>query len=581
MRHSCRIVTRTVVLLNVLLGMCIRSANANQPAQDALARIPAFEQETGSRLGSHYLWRRGGVEASLGQAGSINIRLPNGHTFGISFPGANPTKPEGESLQPGQVFYYVGSAAHWHSNKRWGTVRYRDLYPGIDLVLLTTAGQLEYNFEVHPAADPRSVRIQFRGVGIRLDSNGDLDISIDGISMKQRVPLAYENDDHGGRRVVPCQYHLDRGIITLRPYGNDGGRMLVIDPVLNFSTYFGGTSFDAIYAAAADTAGNLYVAGGTSSGNLPNGTAPARATQDAWVAKLNNAGTQLLYVVHLGGSGSDAAKGVAVDSSGNAYIVGTTSSTDFPTTAGAYSTHSAGAQQAFVAKLNTNGALQYSTYLGGSGSDAGMAVAVDSTGAAYVSGQAGSANFPVTTGVLQAAIAGGVSDCFVSKLNPSGAGLVYSTYLGGGATDLCSGIAVDSSGDAYVTGTTSSLNFPLHAPIQNALLGSSTAFVAEVNASGSSLVYSTYLGGSSIDNGTAIAVDSTGAAYVAGSTASSDFPATSGSFQTVLGGTWNAFVAKFAPAGASIIYATFIGGSASDWASAIAVDHLGQAVVQS
>jgi hypothetical protein len=578
MRRLCRILIRTVVPFSALLATCVSSARSYQ-TQNALASIPAFEEETESRSGPQYLWRQGGVEATLDQAGRISIRLPTGHTFRIVFPGASPIKPQGESPQLAQVFYYVGNAAHWHSNRRWSTVRYRNLYPGIDLVLLSAAGQLEYNFEVRAGTNPQPIRIQFNGVGIRRNSRGDLDLSIDGLNIKQRLPLAYQSGDGGVKQVVACQYRVDRGIVTLRPYPYDPERMLVIDPVLNFSTYFGGTSFDAIYAAAADTSGNLYVAGETSSGNLPNGSQPFRASRDAWVAKFNHAGTQLLYLVHLGGSANDQAKGVAVDSSGNTYIVGTTGSSDFPTTPGAFLTHNAGAQQAFVAKLNSSGGLLYSTYLGGNGSDAGLAIAVDSTGAAYVAGQAGSVNFPVTTGVLQASMRGGLSDCFVSKLNSLGAGLVYSTYLGGGAADLCSGIALDSSGHAYVTGTTSSTNFPVQAPIQSALLGSSTAFVAEVNAAGTALVYSTYLGGSAVDNGAAIAVDSTGAAYVAGSTASSDFPATAGAFQAVLLGTWNGFVAKFAPGGASLIYATVIGGSSSDWASAIAVDSFGQAVV--
>ncbi|MGD0137115.1 MAG: SBBP repeat-containing protein, partial [Bryobacteraceae bacterium] len=376
-----------------------------------------------------------------------------------------------------------------------------------------------------------------------------------------------------------CRYRLKRGVVSLRLDNYDPRQTLVIDPALNFSTYLGGPFFDAIYAVTADSSGNLYVAGETQSGSFPGGSLPPRSSRDAWVAKLNNAGSQLLYLTYLGGSANDSARSIAVDPSGNAYVTGITASTDFPTTSGAFSTRNSGAQEAFVAKLNPLGELQYSTYLGGSGSDAALAIAIDATDAAYVAGQTGSVNFPVTAAAFQSSFQGGLSDCFVSKLNSEGSALVYSTLLGGGGLDLCAGLAIDSSHNAYITGTTYSTNFPVQAPIQSSLLGSATAFVTELNPTGSALLYSTYLGGSVFDNGTAIALDSSGAAYVVGNTSSPDFPVTPGVFETALNGTLNAFVTKILPAGSGLAYSTFIGGSASDSAQAIAIDSLNQAVI--
>lgn len=545
-------------------------------SQAAWARDSGFEQDAGR---GRFSWRHRGLEVELIPGGRLIFHLASASTFRILFEGANSrSTPEGELPSSSVIYRYRGAAQDWRTGHLWNRVRYKELYPGIDLVLFETDSQLEYNFEVRPQADPKSIRIRYAGAVVHLNPHGDLDIRGSGNPVQQKIPFAYQAGDWGKRR-VDCRYHFDHGVATLVLARYDRDRFLVIDPVLNFSTYLGGTSFDSVFAAASDSSGNLYLAGETSSGNLPNGALPFRSNRDAWVGKLNSAGTQFLYVVYLGGNGYDSARGIAVDTSGNAYVTGVTASSNFPTTAGAYSTHNSGTQQAFAVKLGSSGQINYATYLGGSGLDAGFAIAVDSTGAAYVAGQASSGNFPVTPGVFQSSLHGGVSDCFVSKLNPAGSALSYSTYLGGNSLDLCAGIAVDSAGDAYVTGTTSSTNFPLQAPLQNGFPGSFAAFVTEINPTGSAAIYSTLLGGSSADSGSAIAVDATGAAYVAGSAGSSDFPTTAGALQTTLNGVRNAFVTKLAPGGASLLYSTFLGGSASDSASAIAVDSLGQAVV--
>ncbi len=304
-----------------------------------------------------------------------------------------------------------------------------------------------------------------------------------------------------------------------------------------------------------DTAGNAYVFGSTTSTDFPT-TAGAFQTTfsggsfDTFVTKLNPTGTALVYSTYLGGTGYDFSAGIAVDTAGNAYVTGYTSSTDFPTTAGAYQTsYGGGDYDAFVTKLNPTGtALVYSTYLGGTGFDQGTGIAVDTTGNVYVTGITGSTNFPTTPGAFQSTYAGGSYDAFVTKLNPTGTALVYSTYLGGTSVDEGTGIAVDTAGNTFVTGYTGSTDFPTTAGAFQTSLGSlgGNAFVTKLNSTGTALVYSTYLGGTSSDGGTGIALDPAGNAYVTGFTTSTDFPTTADGYQTTYGGDYDAFVAKFA-----------------------------------
>jgi hypothetical protein len=491
------------------------------------------------------------------------------------------TKGEGDAKtheRHCRTFYYIGAAENWRTDAHFERVRYPALYPGIDLVFVTSSTQLEYNFEVAPGADPTAIRVRYEGGAVPvLGPNGDLEIRAGRSKLTQPQPRAFQEPAKNG--LLPCEYRIHGGEVALHIENYDRKLPLVIDPVLNFSTYLGGSGFDAIYGMAADSSGNLYVTGETGSGSLTNPTTPARSTRVAFIAKLNSTATEVLFTVYLGGNGDNSGKGIALDSSANVYVTGVTASSNFPVTTGALLTTAPGPQDAFVVKLNSSGALQYSTYLGGAQSDFGFSIAVDSTGAAYIAGQAESLAFPTTSGAFQTANQGGISDCFVSKLNATGSALVYSTLLGGSALDLCTAIALDSSNNAYVTGTTFSTNFPIAGAIQSSLNGTANAFIAEINPSGSALVYSTYLGGSGTDNANAIAMDSTGAAYVAGNTSSVDFPTTTGAFETALEGTNNAFVAKVALGGTSLVYSTFLGGSQLDTATSIAVDTLGRAIL--
>ena len=303
-------------------------------------------------------------------------------------------------------------------------------------------------------------------------------------------------------------------------------------------------------------------------------------TSDAFVTKLNPAGSGLVYSTYLGGSGGDNGMGIAVDASGNAYITGYTSSADFPTTFGAFQTTYGGSGDAFVTVLNSMGSgLVYSTYLGGSDAEQGNNIAVDGGGNVYVTGLTRSANFPTTVGAFQTT-SGGMQDAFVTKLNPTGTGLIYSTYLGGSSDDEGKGIVVDAAGNAFVTGRTSSINLPTTAGAFQTTFGSvQDAFVTKLNFAGTGLIYSTYLGGSSDDEGFGIAVDATGNAFVSGDTSSTNFPTTAGAFQTTFGGSADAFVTKLNSTGAGLIYSTYLGGNLADAALAIAVNSAGNAYV--
>jgi hypothetical protein len=353
---------------------------------------------------------------------------------------------------------------------------------------------------------------------------------------------------------------------------------------LAYSTYLGGSSTDVGHGIAVDAAGSAYVTGQSCSSDFPI-TAGAfqttlRGCDNAFVAKLNPAGSALAYSTYLGGSADSVGQGIAVDHAGSAHVTGYTCASDFPITAGAFQTTLRGCDNAFVTKLNTAGsALDYSTYLGGSNSDFGNKIAVDSAGSAYVTGNSCSSDFPTTLGAFQTSLRG-CYDVFVAKLNATASALAYSTYLGGSSSDYPQGITFDSAGSAYVTGYTSSADFPTTAgAFQPTRPGGFDAFVTKLNATGSALAYSTYLGGTSDDVGRAIAVDSAGSAYVTGNSCSRNFPTTPGALQTSLRSCSDAFVTKVNPGGAALAYSTYLGGSAVDVGQGIAVDRAGSVYV--
>ncbi len=505
----------------------------------------------------------------------------------MQFVGANATSIiKGIDEQESKSHYFQGNDPQkWHSNiSHYAKVSYRNLYPGIDVVFYGNQRQLEYDILVAPGQNPESARLHIDGAqNLFVDNSGNLHIQVSNFQeMQMHKPTIYQVIE-GEKIFIEGQFNLlANNEIGFKCGKYDPNQLLVIDPVLIYSSFLGGSIGDQGNGIAVDNDGNAYVVGETSSANFPITAGAFQTTiggfSDATITKVNATGTALIYSTYLGGSSNDSGRGIAVDSSGNAYVTGFTVSTDFPITVGAFQTTFVGVSfDAFVTKLDPTGsALVYSTYLGGSGFDAGQQIKIDASGNAYVTGQTQSTDFPTTSGAFQSTLLG-VSDAFVTKLNPTGTALVYSTYLGGNDQDGGQSIALDSNNNAYVTGFTSSTNFPTTGgAFQTTLAGITDAFVTKLNSTGTALVYSTYLGGGDSDTANSITLDSNSNAYIVGSTASSDFPVTVGAFQTIKlspDGSTDAFVTKFNSDGTSLIYSTYLGGTGfNNTAASVSVD---------
>ncbi len=505
--------------------------------------------------------------------------------------GANATPTvTGRDEQPGKVNYFLGNdPTKWHTNiATFARVEYDDVYPGIDLVWHGGQQQLEYDFVVTPGADPSVIHLNVSGAErLEIDAAGDLVVQAGGQELRQHKPFVYQ-EMGDTRREVASRFVLDGQQVRFAVGAYDAGRPLVIDPVLGYSTYLGGSGSDQGNGLAVDPAsGDALVTGWTTSTDFPTANplqASYRGLTDVFVTRLNAAGSALVFSTYLGGSGTDTGAALAVDpASGDALLTGYTYSTNFPT-ANPLQAVNRGSADVFVARLSAAGsALVSSTYLGGSDQDFGTALAVDpATGDALLTGYTWSGNFPIAN-PLQATCGGcpNFSDGFVTRLNAAGSALVYSTYLGGSTFDRGRALAVDpATGDALVAGYTVSTNFPTANPLYASNRGNTDGFVARLNAAGSALVYSTYLGGSGGDAGWGLAVDpATGDALLVGQTSSTDFP-TAYPLQASNRGLTDVFVTRLNASGSALVFSTYLGGSNDDRGHALAVDPAtGDAVV--
>ena len=410
------------------------------------------------------------------------------------------------------------------------------------------------------------------------------------------APISYQLANDGRREAVQSKYAIyEDGTIGFELGAYDTSRELVIDPILDYGTYLGGTGSDTGYGIAVDASGNIYVAGYTGSTDFPTQSGYAAAptsTGDAFISKFDATGNTLLYSTYFGGNNSEWFTDIAVDASGKAYVTGYTTSTDLPTL-NAYDTSLSGSQNAIIALFDTNlsgaSSLLYSSYFGGSTAEYATSIALDASNNAYITGWTQSSNMP-TKNAYQSSY-GGTQDAFVAKfdLTQSGASsLVYSTYIGGSETDYGFGIAVDTAGNAAFTGYTRSSNFPVTAnAYDNSYNGADDVFVAKLNSTGDTMVYATFMGStiSTVsEQAQNIALDSSGNIYITGFASHSTFPTTAGAYDTTFnGGTYDAFVAKFDPSlsgASSLVYSTFFGGDGnSDTGLAIAVDSSGKAYV--
>jgi hypothetical protein len=582
---------RVAVAFFFLAAASHRTLGSAPPYGDLPLAFEANAGQTDPRV--RFLARGAGYRLFLTPEEAVFVFAPepsgDAAVVHLKLPGARPgAKAVGVDALPGNANYFLGNdPKKWRTNvPTYRAVRFESVWRGIDLVYYGNGRQLEYDFVVRPGARPDAIRMALpQAARLSTDPDGDLVVDTPRGTFGLKRPLVYQTI--AGRRVpIAGEYVVGpENHVAFRVAAYDHTRPLVIDPVLNYATFLGGSDVDAAFGIAVDSAGSAYVIGRTFSTDFPtqgalqsaNAGAPAGAP-NVFVAKLSPAGNALVYSTYLGGSGDDRGYGIAVDVLGNAYICGRTLSTNFPTQNPLQSSNS-GDSDAFVAKLSAAGnSLVYSTYLGGGLTEYAFAIAVDGSGSAYVTGQTSSPDFPFkgTPGPFQKSLAGGI-DAFVSKLTPAGNALVYSTYLGGTGDDIGHGIAVDDSSNAYVTGETASTNFPTQGPFQAANVGGVDAFVTKLSAAGDTLVYSTYLGGTGDDIGYAIAV-SGGSAYVTGNTSSTDFK-TQGALQGANGGALDAFVTKLSAAGSSLVYSTYLGGSADETGFGIAVDAAGNATV--
>jgi hypothetical protein len=478
-----------------------------------------------------------------------------------------------------KVNFFIGNdQSKWSDNIETSkSVVYKEIYNGIDLTIYGTESQIEYDWIVRPGASPASIVFRYENAeSTEIDSTGDLVVHNISGDLVHKKPLSYQVID--GKRIdvdVDFKKYTDGSYgFNVSQYSAD--YVLIIDPLIAaYSTYLGGSNVDEAADIAVDSSGAAYIAGCTFSVDFPvvNQYQGRQGALDLFVTKLSPSGNTILYSTYIGGSLDDFCDGIAIDSNGAAYVTGGTYSTDFPLV-----NQYQGNQpdiDAFVFKLSPSGnSLSYSTYLGGISIERGRDIAVDSSGSAYVTGETISADFPL---VNQYQGNMGDYDAFVTKLSPSGNSLLYSTHLGGSSLEIAWGIAVDSSGSAYVTGVTRSADFPLENEYQGTL-NFVDAFVTKLSPSGNTLVFSTYLGGSSFDGGLGIATDSSNAVYITGYTSSADFPLVN-EYQGYQG-SMDAFVAKFSPSGSILLYSTCFGGSGQEGPiGGIAVDSSGAAYV--
>lgn len=609
-------------------SMCLAGA----PAADWVATQPLrFEQNRG-QADSRFRFIARGPGYRIGVSG-------DGFTFSGSNAAAKGTRmrlvasnpaaaPEG--VEPLDAFsnYFVGAEKReWRTDvPNFRRVKLAGVYPGIDLVVYGKAGALEYDLVVGPGADPAQIEFAIDGARkVRLDEGGALVVETEAGSVRWRRPVLYQDD--GGR--VDGSFELrSQKRVKFRVGSYDRRKTLVIDPVLDYASYFGGSGNEWTRQMGVDAAGNVYIAGISSSQNLKvtantlqtfyAGETANHLTGDAFVAKFSPAGA-LLWSTYIGGRRDDLIFGMAVDAAGNVFGAGFTNSPDFPVTTGVVQPNYKGGGgnacnplgDGFVFKLNPGGnQLVYSTYLGGTADDVATAVAIDSAGNAYVVGATLSLDFPATAGVVQPAFSGkggqvgrpncndqpayNTGDAFVAKLNPAGTQLIWSTYLGGKLDDIAMVVGVDGSQNVYVAGNTLSRDFPTKNPVQAAYGGADTqnyflnygdGFVTKLNSSGTAIMYSTYLGGAGDELILGMVVDAAGNATMTGSTSSQNFPVTAKAVQSRFGGYYtlpfsveqnlgDAFVTRLSPTG-TLLYSTYLGGNQNEIGASVAVDAAG------
>lgn len=526
-----------------------------------------------------------GAELSASRAISISMLNANPHA-----------EVSGADELRCRTSYFLGNQKeNWRTGvANYARVRYRSIYPGIDLVYYGANRELEYDFAVGPGADPNRIRLQFRGIDrLSVTPEGDLVVESQGNRLIERRPAVYQDQAGSARREIPGRFKLlARNVVGFEVASYDRSRPLTIDPVLTYSSMLGGSGSDSVIGVKTDRSGMIYVAGYMTNGDFGEGSSayqPATTgSPNIFIAKINPAlagPDSLVYFSYIGGSGADMPHAMQLDAAGNIYLTGSTTSSDFPLGGTPALASNSGGTDAFILKFNpaldgTN-ALVFSSYLGGTDLDIGYAIDVDQQGAIYVTGTTKSMDFPLTS-TAYAAVRYGDSDAFIVRVDPSIGAFTYSSYLGGELTEEGRAIAVVSPSTVYFAGDTVSTMFPLAgAPYMPTPFGGGDIFVAQMDLTKSgvdSLVYSTYLGGTGLDAVRKMIIDQSGKPLLTGYTLSPDFPVTQDALQSSLRGIANVFVTRLnlaAPDGNIIAYSTYFGGSGGDVAYDIATDSTG------
>ncbi|MCD6383508.1 MAG: SBBP repeat-containing protein, partial [Thermoplasmata archaeon] len=516
----------------------------------------------------------------------VSVR-ERGVVLKYTFVGANDAVPRGRERCSWYTNYFIGSNPdNWYTEvPNYKEVAYSNVWDGIDIIFRLKDGALKYDIVLSPGAEPEKIKIKVEGnTGLKINEDGELVIDTTLWKIKEKIPKAFYRDN--GEKIESKYNIYNDHCFGFHLREHDMGRAIVIDPLV-YSTYVGGSSFEIGNAIYVDSSGNAYITGFTGSANYPT-TTGAYDTGfnsgyyygDVVVTKINSRGSSLLYSTYIGGWLDEIGASIYVDSSGNAYITGWTSSNDYPTTKGVVNETFNGYLDVFVTKLNPSGSsLLYSTFLGGTDAETGSSIVVDSSGNAYVCGVTYSANFSTTSNAYDTTL-NGSGDGFVFKLNSGATSLLFSTFIGGSNFDNAVSLILDSSGNVYLVGETNSTDYPTTTGAYDTTYnGNMDCFVTKLNSGATSLLFSTYVGGSNYDGADSIARDSSGNIYLTGMTESSDYPTTSDAYDTTYNGKMDAFATVLNSSASALVYSTFIGGSDDDSGNKIALDSNGHIVI--
>jgi hypothetical protein len=563
--------SRALLLAALLVAIVLPS----MAQQSTPRRAPLFVENRGQwDARARYLARLPGVDAWVTDAGitydvyrADSSSRGSGHVVAMRFVGTEGrARAHSEHRLAGHHNYFIGN-----DPKRWASrvplydeVAIERLHEGIDARILFDDVALRYDLVVAPHADPSRIAVAFDGASsVRVDARGDLVIATSVGELTHRGLVAYQTFN-GIKRTVQCRFVVEGTTRVRFELGSyDRSRPLVIDPIV-WSTFYGAAGESLGASLAVDSVGNVYFSGTAYSTGYPTTTGAYDVSFnggiDGVVTRLNAGGATTAYSTYIGGVDNDWPGRITIDRQGYAYVTFVTASQDYPTTAGVFDETANGAAfDIALTKLAPDGAsLVFSTYFGGGGVEDNVDIAIDSARTIYLTGSTTSTNFPTSPTALYPTYLGGITDSWVARFAPDAASLIFSTYLGGDGTDVGSSIAVDSIGRIYVAGYTESTNFPTTAGVlQSTRVGQQDAYIAKLNPAGSVLMYSTLLGGSAHEGVAYIEVDPDGYLYIAGLTSSSNFPLTEGSFQSVVGSQYVAFINQ---AASQMIYSTYLGG---------------------